>query len=34
MSYMDMIHVFIGMCIGLIVGLFGGIAFTIKGGLK
>lgn len=33
MSYTDMLHVFIGMCIGFLVGLCGGVAFVIKGGL-
>lgn len=34
MSYMDMLHVFIGMCIGLLAGLCGGVAFVLKGGLR
>ena len=34
MSYIDMLHVFIGMCIGLLAGLCGGVAFVVMGGLR
>lgn len=33
MSYTDMLHVFIGLCIGFLAGLCGGVAFVLKGGL-
>ena len=34
MSYIDMLHVFIGICIGFLAGLCGGVAFVVMGCLR